>query len=123
MRFRAPDPSEILNRPAGDAKTPDLATAHHFCNTPWEPVGSSLATLFLWPDISMLGYLVTPKLGSRLYNLVHTEVLPAALAASSSALHRTSLLAFALIWLISCAQCYRQAAWERELYRQRLTVH
>jgi hypothetical protein len=71
----------------------------------------------------MLGYLVNPKLGSRLYNLVHTEVLPAALAASSSALHRTSLLAFALIWLISCAQCYQQAAWERELYRQRLTVH
>ena len=54
-------------------------------------------TLFLWPDISMLGYLVNPKLGSRLYNLVHTEVLPAALAASSFALHRTSLLA--LIWL------------------------
>jgi hypothetical protein len=56
-------------------------------------------TLCLWPDISMLGYLVNPKLGSRLYNLVHTEVLPAALAASSFALHRTSLLAFALIWL------------------------
>ena len=55
--------------------------------------------LFFWPDISMLGYLVNPKLGSRLYNLVHTEVLPAALAASSFALHRTSLLAFALIWL------------------------
>jgi hypothetical protein len=56
-------------------------------------------TLVLWPDISLLGYLVNPKLGSRLYNLVHTEVLPAALAASSIALHRTSLLAFALIWL------------------------
>jgi hypothetical protein len=56
-------------------------------------------TLVLWPDISMLGYLVNPKLGSRLYNLVHTEVLPAALAASSFALHQTFLLAFALIWL------------------------
>jgi len=55
--------------------------------------------LALWPDISMLGYLVNPSLGSRLYNLVHTEVLPAVLAASSFALHRTSLLAFALIWL------------------------
>ena len=40
-----------------------------------------------------------PENGSRLYNLVHTEVLPAALAASSFAFHRTSLLAFALIWL------------------------
>jgi hypothetical protein len=56
-------------------------------------------TLCLWPDISFLGYLANPKLGSRLYNLVHTEVLPAALAASSFALHRTPLLAFALIWL------------------------
>ena len=55
--------------------------------------------LCLWPDISMLGFLVNQKLGSRLYNFVHTEVLPAALAASAFALHRTSLLAFALIWL------------------------
>ncbi len=55
--------------------------------------------LFLWPDILMVGYLLNPKLGSRLYNLVHTDVLPAALATSSFALHRTSLLAFALIWL------------------------
>lgn len=55
--------------------------------------------LFLWPDIFMVGYLLNPKLGSRLYNLVHTDVLPTALATSSFALHRTSLLAFALIWL------------------------
>lgn len=55
--------------------------------------------LFLWPDILMLGYLGNPRLGSRLYNLVHTYVLPAALAASSFALQRTSMLAFALIWL------------------------
>ena len=55
--------------------------------------------LFLWPDILMVGYLLNPKLGSRLYNLVHTDVLPAALAAWSFALHRTSPLAFALIWL------------------------
>jgi hypothetical protein len=55
--------------------------------------------LFLWPDILMLGYLVNAKLGSRFYNLVHTDVLPAALAASSYALHQPYLLAFALIWL------------------------
>jgi len=60
---------------------------------------SLFVALFLWPDIFMLGYLVNPKMDSRLYNLVHTEVLPATLAASSFALHRTFLLAFALIWL------------------------
>ena len=47
----------------------------------------------------MLGYLLNPKLGSRLYNLVHTEILPLALATSSFALHRSFLLAFTLIWL------------------------
>ena len=57
------------------------------------------AVLILWPDLSMLGYLANPKLGSRVYNLVHTEVLPIALAACSFALHRTFLLAFAIIWL------------------------
>ena len=55
--------------------------------------------LFLWPDILMLGYLLNPKLGAHLYNLVHTDIFPAALATSSFALHRTSLLAFALIGL------------------------
>jgi hypothetical protein len=55
--------------------------------------------LFLWPDILMLGYLVNAKVGSQIYNLAHTEVLPAALIAASFALHRTPLLAFALIWL------------------------
>ncbi|MGH9609397.1 MAG: DUF4260 domain-containing protein [Bryobacteraceae bacterium] len=55
--------------------------------------------LFLWPDILMLGYLLSPKLGSRLYNLVHSEILPVALATSSFALHQSSLLAFTLIWL------------------------
>ena len=55
--------------------------------------------LFLWPDILMLGYLLNPKLGSRLYNLVHTDIFPAALCTLSFSLHRTTLLAFALIWL------------------------
>jgi uncharacterized protein DUF4260 len=36
---------------------------------------------------------------SRLYNLAHTDVLSAGVAASSFALHRASLLPFALIRL------------------------
>ena len=39
------------------------------------------------------------KLGSRLYNLADTEIVPAALTASSFAMHRTTALAFALIWV------------------------
>ena len=57
------------------------------------------AVLFLWPDLFMAGYLVNTRVGARLYNLVHTEVLPVALAGVSFGLRRSALLAFALIWL------------------------
>lgn len=55
--------------------------------------------LFLWPDLGMLGYIVDPKLGSRLYNLVHFAALPVILFAVSNAQHRPGFAAFALIWL------------------------
>jgi len=55
--------------------------------------------LFLWPDLSMLGYLVSARLGSALYNLVHTYIFPLALAGVCVAEHGTRLLPFAFIWL------------------------
>jgi Domain of unknown function (DUF4260) len=55
--------------------------------------------LFLWPDLLMVGHLVNSRLGSRLYNSVHSELLPAALAAFAFTEHRMSVLIFALIWL------------------------
>ena len=55
--------------------------------------------LFLWPDIAMLGYLVNPKIGSSLYNLTHTEVIPVALTTCSFVVHRPAFLGIALIWL------------------------
>lgn len=55
--------------------------------------------LFLWPDTLMLGYLVNVRLGSKLYNLVHTYLFPLALAAVSLRQHNQSFLSFALIWL------------------------
>jgi hypothetical protein len=42
------------------------------------------ALLFLVPDISMLGYFAGKKLGSALYNSVHTYTAP--------------LLAFSILW-------------------------
>ena len=54
--------------------------------------------LFLWPDLSILGYVVSARFGSRLYNLVHTSVFPLALAGVSIYRHDARLLAFALIW-------------------------
>lgn len=35
--------------------------------------------LFLVPDVSMLGYLVNPRIGSYTYNAVHTYAFPIAL--------------------------------------------
>lgn len=40
------------------------------------------AVLFLAPDLSMVGYLVSPRVGAWSYNLVHTYVAPALVAAS-----------------------------------------
>lgn len=56
------------------------------------------AALWLAPDLSMLGYLVSPCWGARCYNGVHTYVLPAVLGLSAFMLHANGLLPVALIW-------------------------
>jgi len=55
--------------------------------------------LWLVPDLSMLGYLINPCQGARLYNAIHTYVLPATLAVSALAFQAPTLLPFALIWI------------------------
>jgi hypothetical protein len=57
------------------------------------------AVLFLVPDISMLGYLGGRKLGAAVYNLAHTYMLPAALAAYSLYQSQPLALDIALIWI------------------------
>jgi hypothetical protein len=59
--------------------------------------------LFLWPDLFMLGYMASVKVGAHLYNLVHSETLPLVMAACSFAAHRSGLLEFSLIWLAHIA--------------------
>lgn len=54
---------------------------------------------FLWPDLFMVGFWANARVGAALYNLVHTEVFPIALAGVSLGWHKTELLPFALIWL------------------------
>ena len=56
------------------------------------------ASLWLVPDLSMLGYLAGPCTGARVYNAFHTYAGPAALALPSLLLHGNGLLPFALIW-------------------------
>ena len=56
------------------------------------------AALFLAPDLSMLGYLAGACWGARVYNAIHTYVVPATLALCALLLHAHLALAIALIW-------------------------
>jgi uncharacterized protein DUF4260 len=56
------------------------------------------AALFLVPDLSMLGYVINPRIGAAAYNAVHNYVTPLALAAAAAATHRENLLAYVCIW-------------------------
>jgi hypothetical protein len=57
------------------------------------------ATLILFPDIFMFGYLSNPRLGAALYNLGHTTVLPLATLAAGYMLAMPTVAAISLIWL------------------------
>ena len=57
------------------------------------------ALLLLTPDLAMLPYLINPRLGALAYNVVHTYVLPLALAVVAYLGGYPTLLALALIWL------------------------
>lgn len=56
------------------------------------------ALLFAVPDVSMAGFLVSPRCGARLYNLGHTYVAPALLAAMGVLVAVPILPLLALIW-------------------------
>jgi Domain of unknown function (DUF4260) len=57
------------------------------------------AAAFLAPDVAMLGYLVSKRVGAMTYNMAHTETVPAVLLALAAWLHHPMLGAVALIWL------------------------
>jgi|HubBroStandDraft_5_1064220.scaffolds.fasta_scaffold109790_1 hypothetical protein len=56
------------------------------------------AALFLAPDLSMLGYLFTPRIGAACYNLVHSYFAPLALAAAALTTNHPAILPFVCIW-------------------------
>jgi hypothetical protein len=58
-----------------------------------------LAVLALAPDLSMLGYLAGPKVGSLSYNVVHTYTGPLALAAVGFWADARLALLVALVWV------------------------
>ena len=59
----------------------------------------SFAALFLLPDLSLLGYLASPHVGAQLYNVGHSYLSPALLAALATLAGAPALLLGALIWV------------------------
>jgi hypothetical protein len=57
------------------------------------------AALWLVPDLSILGYLVSPCRGARVYNAFHTYTVPIVLGLLAVATHANGLLPYALIWV------------------------
>lgn len=57
------------------------------------------AALWLTPDLSMLGYLVGPGIGARIYNAIHSYTPPATLAICGLLLKSPAVIPFALIWV------------------------
>lgn len=57
------------------------------------------AVLFLAPDVGMLGYLRGPRIGAASYNLLHTTILPLALAGAGWFLASEGMIRVGLIWL------------------------
>ena len=57
------------------------------------------ATLFLFPDASMLGYCVGPKTGAACYNAAHTLLAPAVLAGLGDLLGSPLAFPLAAIWV------------------------
>lgn len=85
----------VLLRVEGAAMFACSVFLFHFLGANW----IVFVALLLWPDLFMLGYVANARLGARLYNLVHTDVLPLALVIASLSLRQSGLTAFALIWL------------------------
>lgn len=58
-----------------------------------------LVALALAPDLSMLGYLRGPVVGSTVYNVVHTYALPLALGGAGLWFDHTLATQVAAIWI------------------------
>ena len=56
------------------------------------------AILFLSPDLSIVGYLMGPRIGAAIYNLFHSYAGPAALWLAGLAFGNQVPAAIALIW-------------------------
>lgn len=59
----------------------------------------AFVVLLLAPDLSMIGYLVNPRVGGITYDVVHNYALPLLALAAAWALTSPALLSVAIIWI------------------------
>jgi hypothetical protein len=94
IRLAGFDPVLALLRAEGLAEFALALWAYYAFGGSWLLFG----ILFLAPDLSMVGYLINPRIGARLYNLAHTYLAPALLVPAGFMLAIPVLHALALIW-------------------------
>jgi hypothetical protein len=85
----------ILLRSEGAAILVAASTAYVYGGHSWW----LFAALFLLPDISMLGYLANPRVGSAAYNAAHTLTAALLLAGVGAVLGSALILSLGAIWL------------------------
>ncbi len=85
----------VLLRVEGAVSLALCLYCYHAIGVPW----GWFLLLFLWPDLSMLGYLANVRMGANFYNLAHTATFPIALAGFAYARHSSAALSFAVIWM------------------------
>jgi hypothetical protein len=57
------------------------------------------AVLFLSPDLFMVGYLLSPRVGAAVYNIVHTLIAPVIVLGVVYFARQPSWLSYVVIWI------------------------
>ena len=101
---KLPDPSSssAVGAPVRTLLRLEGLAAAAFAAALYAQTGASwwlFAALWLVPDLSMLGYLVSPGVGARIYNAIHSYTTPATLAVCALLLKSPAVMPFALIWV------------------------
>lgn len=89
------DAPNLILRAEGLALLAAATVAYAQNGTGWE----LYALLFLGPDVFMLGYLHSTRLGAWMYNLGHTTIVPFSLIGMGLAFVAPSAVAVGLIWM------------------------
>jgi hypothetical protein len=101
-RTAAPSDGTVLGQPRlllrleGAALA--IASVYVYADQGWSWL--LFALLLLAPDLAMLGYVVDPRVGATVYNLMHMAAAPLALLVIGVATNEEVVEAVAVIWFV-----------------------